>query len=160
MRVPKVYLESTMLNFYFADDAPDKRQDTLTMFEEIRVGKYEPYTSFVTVDEINRTKNTQKREKMLALINEYDIGVLEDDSDADALADMYVREGIIPIKYRDDALHIAVATITEMHIILSWNFEHIVKRKTRHMVNAINLREGFRTIEICSPKEVIESASE
>ena len=160
MRVPRVYLETTMFNFYFADDAPDKRQDTLLMFEEIKNGKYDPYTSFLTVEEIRRTTDEQKRENMFALINEYDVGVLEDDSDADSLADIYVRESIIPVKYRDDALHIAVATIAEMHIILSWNFEHIVKLKTRNMVNAINLREGYRTIDICSPKEVIESASE
>lgn len=157
---PKVYLESTMFNFYFADDALEKKQDTLAMFDEIKECKYEPYTSFVTVDEISRTADEQKRERMLALISEYDIGVLEDDSEADVLADIYVREGIIPEKYRDDALHIAVAAIAEMHIILSWNFQHIVKRKTRNMVNAVNLREGYRTIEICSPKEVIESEAE
>lgn len=160
MWIPKIYLETTMLNFYFADDAPEKRQDTLKMFKEIKEGKYAPYTSFAVVDEINRTPNVQKRESMLALITEYDIGVLEDDAEADVLADIYVNEGIIPLKYRDDALHIAVATIAEMHIILSWNFQHIVKLKTRNMVNAINLREGFRTIDICSPKEVIEDDSE
>jgi len=149
-----------MFNFYFADDSPEKRQDTLKLFKEIKDGKYEPYTSFVVLDEINKTTDNQKRERMLGLIKEYDVGVMEDDSEADTLADIYVREGIIPIKYRDDALHIAVATIAEMHVILSWNFQHIVKRKTRNMVNAVNLREGFRTIEICSPKEVIEDESE
>jgi len=106
MRVPKVYLETTVFDFYFANDAPDKRQDTLKLFEEIKEGLYAPYTSFVVVDEINRTANDQKREN------------------------------------------------------LSWNFQHIVKQKTRHMVNAISLRENYRTIEICSPKEVIENVSE
>ena len=160
MRIPKIYLETTMFNFYFADDAPDKKQDTLTLFEEIQAGKYDPYTSFAVVDEIEKTPDNQKRENMLALIKTYNIGVLEDDSEADILADIYIHEHIIPAKYRDDALHIAVATIREMHIILSWNFQHIVKLKTRNMVNAVNLREGFRTIDICSPKEVIEDASE
>jgi predicted nucleic acid-binding protein len=160
MNVPSIYIETTICNFYFADDAPDKQQDTLTLFQEIKEGKYAAYTSFAVLDEINKTSQAQKREDMLALIKEYDIGVLEDDSEADALADIYVREGIIPSKYRDDALHIAVATIAEMNIILSWNFQHIVKLKTRNMVNAINLREGYRTIEICSPREVIENVSE
>ena len=160
MRTPMAYLETTLFNFIFADDAPDKKQDTIKLFEEIKNGKYIPYTSFVVVDEINRTKDEQKRNNMLAIISEYDVGVFEDDSEADVLADMYIREGVIPIKYRDDALHIAVATIEEMHLILSWNFQHIVKLKTRHMVNAINLREGYRTIEICSPEEVIDNVPE
>ena len=97
---------------------------------------------------------------MLPLINEYDVGVIQDDAEADLLAALYVDEGIIPLKYRDDALHIAVASIAEMHIILSWNFQHIVKLKTRNMVNVVNTREGYRTIEICSPKEVIEDDTE
>lgn len=160
MRTPRVYLETTMFNFCFADDAPEKRQDTLRLFEEIKQGKYEPFTSFVVVDEIKKTSDAEKRERMLALITDYDVGVIQDDAEADILAGIYVGEGIIPLRYRDDALHIAVASIAEMHIILSWNFQHIVKLKTRNMVNAINIREGYRTIEICSPKEVIEDDSE
>ena len=160
MRTPRVYLETTLFNFYFADDAPEKRQDTITLFEEIKEGKYEPYTSFAVVDELKKTSSDVKRENMLALISEYDVGIIQDDAEADLLADLYVSEGIIPMKYRDDALHIAVASIAEMHIILSWNFQHIVKLKTRNMVNVINIREGYRTIEICSPKEVIENDPE
>lgn len=160
MRVQKVYLETTIFNFYYTDDAPDKRQDTIKLFDEIKDGKYVPFTSFVALDELKRTKDDQRRENMLALITEYNVGILENNSGVFNLADIYIHEGIIPIKYRDDALHIAAATISEMHIILSWNFEHIVKLKTRHMVNPVNLREGYRTIDICSPKEVVEYDSE
>ena len=45
MRIPKIYLESTVFNFFFAYDAPDKRKDTLKLFKEIKEGKYAPYTS-------------------------------------------------------------------------------------------------------------------
>jgi hypothetical protein len=36
MRVPKIYIETSVFNFYFAEDAPDKRQDTLKLFEKIK----------------------------------------------------------------------------------------------------------------------------
>jgi predicted nucleic acid-binding protein len=160
VRIPRVYLETTLFNFIFADDAPEKRQDTIKLFDEIRQGAYEPYTSFAVLDELKKTAGVEKREKMLALINEYDVGIIQDDAEADLLTDLYINEGIIPLKYRDDALHIAVASIAEMHIILSWNFQHIVKLKTRYMVNVINIREGYRTFDICSPKEVIENDTE
>jgi hypothetical protein len=53
-----------------------------------------------------------------------------------------------------------MATITGMDIILSWNFKHIVKRKTVIMVNLINTREGYKNIDIYSPSEVIENEDE
>ncbi|MDR3304599.1 MAG: hypothetical protein LBS85_01005 [Clostridiales Family XIII bacterium] len=54
MRTPKVYLETSVFNFVFADDAPDKKADTLKLFEEVRQGKYEPYTSAYVVEELEQ----------------------------------------------------------------------------------------------------------
>ena len=67
MRVPKIYLESTVFNFYFANDAPDKRKDTLKLFEEIKEGKYIPYTSNSVLAELAQDVEP-KRGQMLALI--------------------------------------------------------------------------------------------
>jgi len=63
---------------------------------------------------------------------------------------------IIPEKYRADALHIAFATFYEMDVLVSYNLRHIVKLKTRRLVNYINLLEGYRNLEIGTPEEVIE----
>jgi len=151
----RIYLETSVLNFYFANDSPDKKQDTMRLFDEIKQGKYEAYVSYVVIDEINRASEG-KKQKLLSLLTEYDITVLNDGSDVDKLADVYVFEGVIPIKYRNDALHIAMATIAGLDIILSWNFQHIVKRKTVIMTGLINAREGFKNIDIYSPSEVID----
>ena len=53
-----------------------------------------------------------------------------------------------------------MAAISGMDIILSWNFKHIVKRKTILMTNLINSREGYKNIDIYSPSEVIENDEE
>jgi hypothetical protein len=82
--------------------------------------------------------------------------LLEIDLESEKMADRYVEEGIIPERYRSDALHIAVAVINGIDAIVSWNFEHIVKLKTRVMVNGINRLLGYHEIEICSPEEVVE----
>jgi hypothetical protein len=42
MKLPKIYLETTMFNFPFADDAPQYQADTLRLFEEIKAGKFDP----------------------------------------------------------------------------------------------------------------------
>jgi predicted nucleic acid-binding protein len=154
MRVPRVYIESSVFNFMFADDAPDKRNDTQKLFDEIKAGLYEPYTSEYVVRELSAAR-APKRENMLSLIKQYDIIPLPADEETERLAAIYVMEGVIPAKYGTDAIHIACVTVNDLDFIVSFNFKHIVKRKTMLMTGAINLREGYKQIGIFSPTEVI-----
>jgi len=52
------------------------------------------------------------------------------------------------VKHIEDAVHIAVTTVNSLDILVSWNFEHIVKLKTKREVNAINVLLGYNQIEI------------
>jgi len=90
------------------------------------------------------------------LLEETNPYLLEMGIEAEELAERYIKEGIIPERYRGDALHISIAVINGMDAIVSWNFQHIVKLKTRVMVNGVNRLFGYHEIEICSPEEVIE----
>ena len=155
MRKPKIYLETTMFNYYFDEDR-DAHADTMKLFKEIQAGKYEAYTSIYVTDELIKAEDP-KRSNMLALITEYNITVLPASNEADNLADVYVSEGIIPQKYRTDGVHIAVTTVNELDIIVSMNYEHIVKRKTILATGKINNLYGYRVIEIYSPMEVVEN---
>ena len=156
MRKPKIYLETTLFNFYIDSRLGDPHTDTVKLFKEIAAGKYEAYTSDYVIDELERAPE-KKRDKMISLFSEYGIKVLEPDTAASKLADLYVTEGVIPLKYRTDCLHIAIATVNGLDMIISMNFEHIVKRKTVKMTGAINILNGFQTIEIYSPMEVVDS---
>jgi len=154
MRKPKVYLETTIFNHYFDTDR-DAHAATVKLFEEIQAGKYEAYTSLYVTDELEDA-HEPKRSKMLELITEYDIKVLDVSDEAWHLADVYVKEGIIPPKFTYDAFHIAVATINDLEYVFSLNFKHINKVKTKTMTSAINIREGYRPVIIASPMEVVE----
>jgi len=156
MRIPRIYLETSVFNFVFADDAPDKKADTLKLFEEIKEGKQQPLTSAYVVDELNRAEQ-DKKDKMKALIKNYDIEVLPAKAEIESLADIYVAEGMIPAKYSSDALHIATTSVYGLDVVVSWNFKHIVKTKTIRLAEIINLKEGYKRILINSPTEVIEN---
>jgi predicted nucleic acid-binding protein len=156
VQIPQIYIETSIFNFVFTDDAPDKRQNTLKLFAEIKEGKYEPYTSVYVIQELEQAFEP-KREKMLALLGEYNIKVLDANAEAERLADIYVAEGIIPAKYSTDGLHIAMAAIEDLDFIVSLNFKHIVKRKTIEITEIVNYREGYKKIGIYSPAEVIEN---
>ena len=74
--------------------------------------------------------------------------------DTEELADEYIAKGIFPEKYRDDAIHVAVASLNNIGILLSWNFTHLVKMKTRRMVAIVNSKKNYPTVEIISPPEL------
>ena len=152
----KIYVETTLFNFFIDEDKGDAHIDTVKLFKEIASDKYEAYTSDYVIDELERAPD-EKRNKMINLITEYGIKVLESDIAASKLADLYIEQGIIPIKYRNDGLHIAIATVNGLDMIISMNFEHIVKRKTIKMTGAINILNNYHAIEIYSPMEVVES---
>jgi predicted nucleic acid-binding protein len=157
MRIPKIYLETTIFNFPFVDDAPQYKADTIKLFEEIKAGKWKAFTSKYVLNELVKTADTARREKMNALVATYEVEILAPSDEIARLADIYINSGIIPAKFPDDALHIATASVYEMDYIISLNFKHIVKHKTIIETELINAREGYKRIFIHAPAEVIEN---
>ena len=72
------------------------------------------------------------------------------------LAEMYIDEKVVGETSRADCRHIALATLNNADVLVSWNFQHIVNLKRIRGYNSINLREGLHTLEIRSPKELME----
>lgn len=80
--------------------------------------------------------------------------VLEESPESLALARAYVSAGAIPADYEDDARHIAVATINDIRVIVSWNFRHMVNIERKRKINSVNVREGLPLLDLVSPWEV------
>ena len=91
MRTPKIYIETSVFNFYFTDDAPERRENTLRLFEEISMRRYVPYTSKFVVEELLRATEP-RRTAMLDLITRYSIEVLPDTQEVRRLAALYVAK--------------------------------------------------------------------
>jgi len=161
MEAPKVYIETTLFNFYFAQTrgqyygkAVRYCRETRLFFEAVRAGKFEPYTSDYVVAELENARNDEHRIEMLQLIAGYGVKVLPRDRQARWLANLYVEAGAITEKYKSDALHIACATINGLDFIVSLNFEHIVKGKAARITAMVNDAEGFESVGIYEPGEV------
>ena len=73
-----------------------------------------------------------------------------------SLAEEYVRSEILGPASADDATHVAAATVAGADLVVSWNFRHIVNYNRIRGFNAVNVRNGYRTITILSPREVID----
>jgi hypothetical protein len=76
------------------------------------------------------------------------------------LADAYQARKILTPKYYEDGLHIALATIAEADVLVSWNFRHIVRFDKIRLFNAVNLEHGYKPLQIFSPREVASDDTE
>lgn len=75
--------------------------------------------------------------------------------EAEILAGYYVSEGVLTSKFESDAQHIAMATILKVDSLVSWNFKHMVNFFRIRQYNSINLKFGYQTIDIRTPKEIM-----
>jgi len=137
------------------EDDRQKRDITLKLFKDLSLIAEGTYIPDEVVREISRAPEPRKSQ-LEGLLEETNPYLLEMGIETEELAERYTKEGIIPERYRGDALHISMAVINGMDAIVSWNFQHIVKLKTRVMVNGVNRLFGYHENEICSPEEAIE----
>jgi len=91
-------------------------------------------------------------DKMFKAVETFSVLTITDE--ASVLAQKYVEQGIFPEKYYDDALHVAIASVNDINVLLSWNFTHLVKLKTRRMVSLVNSLDDYLPVEIISPPEL------
>jgi predicted nucleic acid-binding protein len=146
-------LETTVFNWYF-DDRPE-REYVRTLFEEIRQGKHEGYTSIYVEAELSQAPDP-KMSGMFQLIADCGIKVLPTGSAADTLAETYVAGGIIPADYLLDATHIACAAVYGLDYIVSYNFKHINRIRTKLQTGRVNAALGYGNVVICTAKEVLD----
>jgi len=155
MKKLKLYLETSVWNFLFADDAPEKKAVTEELFVKIKQEKFEIFISRTVTAEIDNAPE-EKRRQLLSVIDEYSPVFLEIDEDTVELAMGYIENGILSEDHLDDLLHLASATVNNLQILVSWNLKHLVKHKTRILANSVNKKLGYREIDICRPEEVLE----
>ncbi len=146
----KIYLDTSVISALFDARNPERKSLTESFFEQIE--SFDPFISEITIAKIERTPDPALRSKMKE-VSRFPVLFLTDD--VEGLANEYVRYGAVPESYLEDAYHIAVAVINEMDCILSWNFRHIVRRKTRDIVKMVNTVNAFRHIEIMTPAELL-----
>lgn len=80
--------------------------------------------------------------------------LLEVTEEVTALTTSYAERGALPPKFRNDMLHIALATVADVDVLVSWNFKHIVRLDKIRIFNAVNLELGYKQLQIYSPREV------
>ena len=82
--------------------------------------------------------------------------LIEIDEEGEALAKVYIQEGVLSKKCENDARHIALASVYGgVKALVSWNFKHMVNFRRQEQYNQINARLGYKDMNIRTPKEML-----
>ena len=133
-------------------------EETTLLFEKVKLGQIKCIYSNLTESELTNAPE-QVRSFFEDLKDEFKEKVLVTPESL-KLAQIYVDEKVVGETSLDDCIHIATATLNKVDMLVSWNFKHIVNVYRIRGYNSINLRLGHGTLEIHSPKEIVNNENE
>lgn len=133
-------------------------EETTLLFEKVTLGQIKCIYSNLTESELTNAPE-RVRDFFENLHDEFKEKV-KVTPEALRLAQTYVNEKVVGETSLDDCIHIAVATLNKVDMLVSWNFKHIVNVYRIRGYNSINLRLGHGTLEIHSPKEIVNNENE
>ena len=137
----RVCIETSVFSALLDERAPARQVDTRSSFD--RLPEFEASTSKVARRELEATPDADRRAKVHQATDE-----------ARELARSYLDEAVFSPKSVNDALHVAVAVLTRHDVLVSWNFEHLVNRRSRARVKDLSISRGLPSIDIVAPPEV------
>jgi predicted nucleic acid-binding protein len=144
--IMSLFLDTSVIGGYFDKEF---ERDTILLFEKIKAGEYTAFISNLVDDEL---KNAPQ--KVRDVLSELTCKTIKVIPEYEALADEYIKEDVVGETSRDDCIHIATATINNIDILVSWNFKHIVNIKRIRGYNSVNIKNGYKSLEIRSPKDM------
>ena len=133
-------------------------EETALLFEKVTLGQIKCLYSNLTESELTNAPE-RVRNFFENLKDEFKEKVFVTPEGL-KLAQTYVDEKVVGETSLDDCIHIATATLSKVNMLVSWNFKHIVNIYRIRGYNSINLRLGYPTLEIHSPKEIVNYGNE
>jgi len=144
----KIYIDTSVFGGYFDEEF---QEHTIPLFDRIKAGEFIILYSTVTQDELENAPEKVKElvKGLRADLTEF----IEITYEAVDLATEYITEKVAGQTSYADCLHIALATINRADFLVSWNFKHIVNIERIRGYNSINIKNGYKQLEIRSPRE-------
>ena len=144
----RIYIDTSVFGGYFDEEFTEH---TIPLFERLKSGEFILLFSTVTQDELENAP--EKVKQLVKSLKAESTEFLDTTDEAVDLATEYITERVVGQTSYADCLHIALATINRADFLVSWNFKHIVNVQRIRGYNSINIKNGYRQIEIRSPRE-------
>ncbi|MCL2728302.1 MAG: hypothetical protein FWD56_07970 [Bacteroidales bacterium] len=150
MKRQRVYIDTSIVGGFFDDEF---EKETKLLFQRL-----EDDEILFVISDLLREELINAPEHVRNLLDNYSGDKLEPVTMTDEskeLADKYIAEKVVGKTSLDDCRHIALATINKVDVLASWNFKHIVNLIRIKEYNAVNLKNGYQTLEIRNPKDLV-----
>jgi len=155
MKQQRIYIDTSIVGGFFDEEF---EKETRSLFKRM-----ENKEVIFVISNLLREELKGAPERVRTLLDNYsddhfEIVLLTDE--AKELADKYIAENVVGKTSLDDCRHIALATITKVDVLASWNFKHIVNLIRIKGYNGVNLKNGYQTLEIRNPKDLVDYGKE
>lgn len=147
-------MDTSVYGGFFDDEFQDF---TTPLFERINNGEFTIIFSTLLEEELELAPE-KVRELVRGIDKDDTEFVIETDS-AVQLATEYIFENVVGQTSYSDCLHIALATVNQADLLISWNFKHIVNIQRIRGYNSINIKNGYKQLEIRSPRDLMDYES-
>lgn len=128
----RVYADTSVFGGAFDEEFTHA---SLAFFDQVRRNLFELVSSALVVDELAGAPD-----KVRLLFRELGahIQVADIPEEAVRLRDAYLAAGIVGAASRDDAQHVALASVLDCWAIVSWNCRHIVHARKIPLYNGVH----------------------
>lgn len=144
----RIYIDTSVFGGHFDEEFADY---TIPFFDRLKNNEFTLLFSTVTQEELSAAPENV-RELVKSIKVDY-TEFIETTIEAIDLANEYISEKVVGRTSFTDCLHIALATINHANFLVSWNFKHIVNVERIRGYNSINIKNGYKQLEIRSPRE-------
>lgn len=155
MKKDRIYIDTSIVGGFFDVEF---EVDTKLLFS-----KLEKLDIIFVISDLMEIELLNAPEKVRNLLTKYPKECFERvylTKEAKELGEKYIHEKVVGKSSLEDCYHIAMATINNVDILASWNFKHIVNLTRIKGYNSVNLKNGYKLLEIRNPKDLIEYGNE
>ena len=151
----RVYIETTTPSYFAARPGRDllqaARQQITQHWWRTERHNYDLYVSQIVIDEVALGDAEAAQRRLLILS---DLPMLALTTDVDELALKIMASQLLPPRASRDAIHIAVASVHNIDILLTWNCKHIANAAIIKELGRVVINAGYEIPVICTPEEL------
>ncbi len=155
MKKQRIYLDTSVYGGYFDDEF---QGFTRPLFKRINNGEFTIIFSTLLEEELEFAP--EKVQNLVQGIGLANAELVIETKSAVELAFEYISAKVVGQTSYSDCLHIALATINQADLLISWNFKHIVNIERIRGYNSINIKNGYKQLEIRSPRDLMDYGDE
>ena len=144
MRKLRVYVDSSVIGGAFNTRIAEA---TKPFWDAFFRGEIVIIASDILADELRNAP--QRARDFFDSLSPAQIERVVSTKESEKLAAQYVAENVVTESSLDDCAHIALATLANADVIVSWNLKHMVKRSEEY--KKVNAKLGYPQINIQTP---------